>query len=124
MWKTWFPDRASAFALLGSLAFLVLFLVALPRWLHGQEQDDLRGSLPTVARGVVVTPQLSPVNASGRTFFNAVTIAYAGRKAFVPLPVSGTWEPTAGEPVTVTYRIARSGRATVDKVVPVSGPHP
>jgi len=115
-------DLKSAAVLVACAAFFVGLLVALPRWLHGQERADFDGAAVRTAQGIVSTVQISPVSQGGGGLFNAVTVEFDHRQAYYALPPSSKWSPKPfmKTPVRVTYRVGRrTGAVQVESVTPL-----
>lgn len=113
----------------GWLAFLVILValaglyVGVPAFLKHVAANDLRGIPERTAAGVVTNLQSIPNNPGGGDDWNAVDIRFDGRKMFYSLPRQSRWSPLPQEPVTVRYRIGRSGVVQIDSVEPAD-PHP
>src|SRR5258708_1835948 len=102
----WRPLRPLA-ALVALTAVVCIIAVGVPYALRRYARDDLRGALEQTAAGHVVNQQLTPGNPGGGGAFNAVTLSFAGRMVYWPLPPSSRWDPQPGEPVLVPFRVGR-----------------
>jgi hypothetical protein len=115
-------DRRAAAALFGCLAVVVLLLGVLPAWLHHREAADYAGAAEKTAPGYVSLVTISPVSQGGGGLFNAVAVTFAGRQHYYALPPRSRWDPIYGQPVTVSFRVGRSGDVQVDDVRPDTAP--
>ena len=122
-WRQFFRlDVKSAAALLACAGLLLGLLVALPRWLHGQERADFDGVAVRTAQGIVSTVEISPVSQGGGGLFNAVTVDFDHHQAYYALPPTTRWSPRPfmKTPVRVTYRVGRrTGAVQVVSVTPL-----
>jgi len=100
------------------LAVLVVLYFAVPRLLNRVAVNDLQGAQTHVASGVVLNLQIIPGNPGGGDSWNAVDLSFDGRKVFYSLPRTTRWSPLPKEPVTVHYRVGRSGVVQIDQVEP------
>lgn len=115
-------DRKAAATLLGCVLFVVLLVGVLPAWLHRDAAADFAGASERTASGIVSLVTISPISTGGGDIFNAVDVLFAGHQAYYALPPQSRWKPIFHEPVTVRYRVGRSGRIQVDSVTPLPKP--
>ena len=105
------------------LAVLAFLYFAVPRYLKDVAAKDLQGIPTRVSSGVILNLQNMPNNPGGGDDWNSVELAFDGRKSFYALPRHSKWSPLPNEPVTVRYRIGRSGVVQIDSVEPADA-HP
>ena len=112
-------DRKAAVTLIGCVLSIVLLVVVLPFWLHRQAAAEFAGAPERTASGIVSLVTISPISTGGGDIFNAVDVAFLGHQEYYALPPESRWKPIYHEPVTVTFRMGRSGRIQIDRVVPI-----
>ena len=105
------------------LAVMTFLYVAVPRYLKDVVTKDLQGIPTRVSPGVILNLQNMPNNPGGGDDWNSVELAFDGRKSFYTLPRTSKWSPLPKEPVTVRYRVGRSGVVQIDSVEPADA-HP